>query len=158
MKLKVYSFYSRIISFCLIVLGFGSCSNDDDLVVEYGTPSAKYKVSGKVVSEDTKQPIKGIRVVMIENIDESKFPYIQGDTVYTNAEGKFDTGELLHFPHNKFKIKIQDIDGANNGEFEDKEQIIEFKSSDYIGRDRWYEGEAQKDMGTIELTPKDTQE
>lgn len=153
MKIKIYSLYSKLISFCLVALGFSSCEGNDP-VDEYGAPSAKYKVSGKVVSEDTKEPIKNIRIVMIEDVDESKYPDLQGDTVYTNTEGKFEMGEHFYYPLDKFKIKIQDADGEENGEFEDKQQTIEFQKSDYKGGSGWYEGEAQKDMGTIELTPK----
>lgn len=151
MKIKAYSLYSKLISLCITALGFGACN---DPVDEYGTPSAKYKVSGEIVSEDTKEPIKNIRVVMVEDIDESKYPNLRGDTVYTNAEGKFEIGTHFDFPIDKFKIKIQDADGVENGEFEDKQQTIEFQKSDYKGGNDWYKGEAKKDLGIIELEPK----
>ncbi len=168
MKLKMYSLYAKIISFCLTLLGFSSCAKDSpgENIVEYGTPSASYKVTGKVVggydgfmpmygvpsTGYTKKPIKNIRVVMIQDVPESS--YFRGDTVFTNAEGKFEVTKH-EFPHNKYKIKLQDVDGSENGLFNDQEQTIEFKNSDYKGgHGGWNKGEAKKDMGTIEMTPK----
>ena len=155
MKIKIYSLYSKLISACLILLGFNSC--DSDPVDEYGSPSAKYKVNGKVVtSEGNKESIKNIRVVMIEDVKESE--YIIGDTVYTDTDGKFEINRN-DTPYNKFVIRFKDIDGEDNGGlFEDKEEIIEFNSSDYKNGGRWYVGEAEKDMGTIELTIKEEAE
>ena len=152
MKLKIYSFYSKIISFCLVLLGFNACGDDTSYgPAEYGVPSAKYKVSGKVVSSDLKVPIDNVRVVMIENAEQA---YLRGDTLFTDIEGKFEINRF-DFPHSKYKVKFQDIDGEENGFFEDIEEIIEFKDSDYKDNNGgWYRGEATKDMGTIELNPK----
>ena len=152
MKQKISSFYSRLLSACLVLLGFTSCG----MTCEYGVPSAKYNVQGKVVSaEGAKTPVKGIRVVAIEDANEADNPYLRGDTVYTNSEGKF-VAEWGDFPHdNRYKIKFQDVDGEANSLFEDKEQIIEFKNSEYKDGDgHWYKGEAKKDMGRVELKPK----
>lgn len=154
MKLKIYSFYSRLISFCLVLLGFGSCAGWVDPVDEYGSPSAKYKVIGKVVSSDEeKTPIKNIRVVITEDMDESKYSYLTGDTVFTNAEGKFEVIRS-NFAYNKLKLKLQDVDGETNKQFEDQIQKIEFQDADFKGGSSWYRGQAEKDLGTIEMTPK----
>lgn len=152
MKAKAMSFYSKIISFCLVLLGF-SCK--DDPVDEYGVPSARYKVRGQVVSaEKGKEAIPNIQVVMIEyEPNKPEEIYFDGDTVKTDANGGFSF-DKVRFPYNHFKIKLQDIDGEANGAFDDKEVIIEFKKSDYKGgQGSWNEGEARRDMGTIELTP-----
>ena len=153
MKLKLRSFYSKILSACLVLLGFSAC--EVFTVDEYGSPSAKYKVLGKVVSSnDEKKPIENIRVVMVENVNEENKLYLYGDTTYTDSGGKFEINRH-DFPYSQFKIKIQDVDGADNGLFEDMEQVIEFSNSDYKGGSgNWYKGEAQKDMGTIEINPK----
>lgn len=164
MKTKIYSYYSKFISVCLLALGFSACSSlgddPDPVICEYGVPSAKYKVSGKVVSaEGEKKAVKGIRVVMIDNVDESKNTYIQGDTVFTDADGVYKI-DKHSFPQQQFKVKFQDVDGEDNGEFEEKIEIIDFKDAQYTDGGRWYKGEATKDMGTVELeakknTPKD---
>ena len=163
MKQKLSSFYSRLLSACLVLLGFNACGNQPDeygvLPVEYGIPSAKYNIQGKVVSSDAaKKPIEDIRVVVIQTVDKASFgyvdnPYLGYDTIYTNSDGRFKY-EQVDFPGNRFEIKFQDIDGEENGLFEDKEQIIEFDYSDLKGGSGWYAGEAKKDMGIIELKPK----
>ena len=158
MKLKLFSFYSRILAACLVLLGFSvcvaSCSKYGSPSVEYGVPSAKYNIQGKVVSaEGEKAPIKGIRVVKVPDIDE-EYSYLRGDTTYTDSEGKFEF-EWGASPFNEYEVRFQDIDGEENGLFEDKEQFIEFKNSDFKNGDgHWYRGEALKNMGNVELKPK----
>ena len=78
---------------------------------------------------------------------------MRGDTLFTDIEGKFEINRF-DFPHSKYKVKFQDIDGEANGFFEDIEEIIEFKDSDYKNKSGWYRGEATREMGTIELNPK----
>ncbi|MBK5722542.1 radical SAM-associated putative lipoprotein [Dysgonomonas sp. Marseille-P4677] len=156
MKTKAHNLYSKLISICLLILGFSACGSlsDDDIepiVCEYGVPSAKYKVSGKVVTaEDDKQEVKNIRVVMIENVDESKVTYLTGDTVFTDTNGEYKIERIGH-PGQEFIIKFQDIDGEANGQFEEQTEIIDFKDAQYVGGEGWFKGEATKDMGTIEL-------
>ena len=166
MKLKLFSFYSRLLSACLVLLGFGACITsckteygvpfpDPDppiIAPEYGVPYATYRIKGKVVSSNAvNNPIEDIRVVAVR--DEADNPYLRGDTVYTDSKGEFEV-KKEDFPFDKYKVKFQDIDGEENGLFEDKEQFIEFKDSDYKGGDGWNRGEAQKDMGNVELKPK----
>lgn len=154
----MFSLYSKVISFCLLALGFNACDDNNggggDPVVEYGVPSAKYKVSGKVVSsEASKKPVAKIRVVMLPDITGNGDSYVRGDTVFTDTEGMFVINRE-DFPYNKYNIKLQDVDGETNGLFEDKLQKIEFTSSDYKDGGSWYRGLAEKDLGTIEITPK----
>ena len=151
MKLKLNTLYSRLLTACFVLLGFNAC---EDNQVMYGAPSADYKIQGKAVSsEGAKVPIKGIRVVKVPDIDE-EYSYLRGDTTYTNSEGEFEF-EWGASPFDEYEIKFQDIDGEKNGLFEDKEQFIEFKNSDFKNGDgHWYRGEALKDMGNVELKPK----
>ena len=155
MKQKLSSFYSRLLAACLVLLGFGFCSTS---CTKYGTPTGRYSVQGKVVSsEGEKTPIKDIRVVMIGDVSEDDFRYLEGDTTYTDSGGKFEFKGDYYFElqPNKFKVKFQDIDGEENGLFEDKEQTIVFKNSDFKGgHGQWDEGKAKKDMGRVELKPK----
>ena len=122
----------------------------------YGDLATVYKVTGTVVSsEEEKNPIENIRVVMIQNVDEENTPYLYGDTVYTDAKGKF---EIMKFDgiFNQLKIKIQDVDGEENGLFEDLEQAIEFDSDYKNESNPWYRGDkTYKDLGTIEMNPKE---
>ena len=157
MKQKLLSFYSRLLAACFVLLGFGTCVTGCNNQMEmYGTPSADYKVKGKAVSSEAgKAAVKDIRVVMIMADADEDSPYLTGDTTYTDSKGNFET-KWPGFPSEewKFKIKFQDIDGEANGLFEDKEQIVTFKDSDFKGGNGWYAGEALKDMGNVELKPK----
>lgn len=159
MKTKISNLYLKIISFFLVFLGFSACGDDDEndpIICLYGTPSAKYVVKGKVVSAENKDnPIRNIRVVLIDNVDESKYDYIPGDTVTTDSEGQFEV-QRHYFPaiDNKLKIKFEDVDGEENGLFLDKEEIVDFKGIKPIDGGDWYRGEFIKDMDMVELSPK----
>jgi len=161
MKTKLLKLYSGILSSLLVFLGFTACSSDDDgsgPMVEYGTPSAMYKVKGTVVSSDeNKEAIKGIRAVMILTNDGKE--YHSGDTIFTDNEGKFDL-KLIEFPMQKvtFNLKLDDVDGEANGSFESKIQAVEFDDSELTGGKGWFIGEVEKDMGKIELKPSQKDE
>jgi len=155
MKIKAINLYTKILSFFLVILGFQSCSFLDP-VDEYGAPSAKYskyKIKGSVISSETKLPVKNIRAVMIETYDNEEG--MPGDTLYSDPNGNFEL-ELTTFAHKKntFNLKLEDIDGENNGIYDPKTEKIEFESPQYENGDgNLYLGEVQKDMGKIELHP-----
>ena len=49
---------NRALSGLLMLFGFVSCDNGGgDIPVEYGMPSAKYRVKGKVIDADTQEPV-----------------------------------------------------------------------------------------------------
>ena len=154
MKQKFRSFYSKILSACLALLGFSGCLVNTGCM--YGDLATVYKVTGTVVSsEEEKKPIENIRVVMVHNVDENNASSQHGDTVFTDTKGKFEIKKFDGI-YNKLKIKIQDIDGAENGLFEDVEQTIEFDSDYKNENNPWYGGDkTQKDLGTIEMKPKE---
>ena len=53
---------NRALSGLLMLFGFVSCDNGGgDIPVEYGMPSAKYRVKGKVIDADTQEPVPGYR-------------------------------------------------------------------------------------------------
>ena len=153
MKIKALNFWTKLISLCLVLLGFNACGEGDgnDPVDEYGTPSAEYKLMGKIVSEENQEKgIKGIQVTM----NDIKYPREENKNVKTDEKGYF-TLQQEDFPRNKHVVNIEDIDGELNGSFEDKKIEIEFTDEDYEGGSgSWYKGAATKDLGVIKLTPK----
>ena len=157
MKTKVVSFYAKVLSFLLMLLGFQSCNMGGE---EYGTPSATFKVKGKVQDSDTKEPVKNVRAVLVqmrqyETPDEKTENSYETDTVYTNAAGEFSTS-VTSFPNNKveFKMKFVDVDGAENGAYESKDVEVIFDNPKYEGKSgSWYSGVATKDIGTIDIEP-----
>ena len=152
MKIKALTLYSKILSFFLVILGYQACDVIDP-VDEYGAPSAKYKVKGTVVSETEELPVKGVRAVLVETYDGEENPY-SGDTIYTDADGRFSFEQNRGYIAEKFNLKLQDVDGESNGSFEDREVTVDFKDAEYEGKDGWYIGKAEKDMGKIILKNK----
>ena len=140
MRIKFLKTYNAIIVGLLAILGFvSSCDSKD----EYGTPSAKFIVNGKVTSSETEQAIENIRVVM------------QGDTTYTNSDGVYQVVDKWGFPtYQTYNIQFLDVDGEINNEFSDLDTIVEFKDPEFSGGDGdWYSGETSKDFD-VKLTPK----
>jgi hypothetical protein len=151
---NVYTLYGKLLSLCLILLGFGACDNSQ-VLDEYGSPSAKYKVSGKVIANDAQeQPIRNLKVSLTQyNGPENPLTPVL-PPITTDANGQFNI-EGPAFPLHNFVLQIEDVDGPENGSFSKLTQEIKFQPSDYKGGDgHWYEGEASKDVGTIKLDPE----
>lgn len=142
-KSNIFKKYNAIIAALIGLLGYSCSDGGDDPVVEYGTPSAKFIVKGKVVSAETKKGIENIRVIMVN------------DTTFTDSEGKYQVVDEHGFPvSQKYTIKLQDIDGDLNGEFQDKESDVEFKDPKFTGGNgNWYSGETSKEFD-IEMDNK----
>ncbi len=140
MKIKILKTYNVLITGLLTILGFATACDSKD---EYGTPSTKFIVKGKVISSETDQPIENIRVSM------------EGDTTYTDANGDYNVVDKWGFPTEQtYNIEFQDIDGNANGEFSDLDTIVEFKDPKFSGGDGdWYLGETSKEFN-VKLTPK----
>jgi putative lipoprotein (rSAM/lipoprotein system) len=139
-KNKILRTYNVILVGLLSILGFASSCESR---MEYGTPSAKFIVNGKVTSAETNQPIENIRVAM------------QGDTSFTDSNGVYQVIDKWGFPSDQiYNILFHDIDGETNIEFTDLDTIVEFKDPKFSGGDGdWYSGETSKDFD-VKLTPK----
>ena len=141
-KIRFLKTSNAIIAGLIALLGFtASCEKDSK--VEYGTPSAKFIVNGKVVSSNSNQAIENIRVVM------------KADTTRTDSEGKYQVVDEYGFPgSHSYDIQFQDTDGAANGDFQDLDTIVEFVDPQYSnGSGNWYSGEASEELD-VELNPK----
>lgn len=156
MKIKVISFYSKILSFCLLLLGISSCDDmvpGGDVRLEYGTPSAKFRIKGTIKSTETQQAIKDIKVVVVETHDGKEYEVAQ--PVSSGSDGSFSL-EVISFPQKdaKFELKLEDVDGELNGLFDTKKETVEFKDASFSkGDGKWYKGETEKVVSKIELTP-----
>ncbi len=136
-KNKFYKTSNAIILGLLALLGFASsCEKWPNTKAEYGTPSAKFIVNGKVNSKETNSPIKNIRVIM------------NRDTSYTDSEGHYQVNEINGFPNNQtFQINFQDIDSTINGDYNDLDTIVEFTNPQFVNGDgNWYAGETSKEF------------
>lgn len=139
MKKRIVS-VKTLLSGALVLLGFSACSKDTvdgggETPVEYGSPYANYRVMGEV-SDEEGNPLEGIRVIV------QKHP-LMADTVYTDAEGVFQTDKIksgLLYAHD---VAFDDVDGeAGGGEFESAQIPIEdFESKKIEEGEGWYNGE-----------------
>lgn len=132
----------RLLSGALVLLGFTSCSNNEDgngeITYAYGTPYTRFQVKGKVTSE-TDEPLKGIRVVV--RTEWNNHPML-ADTVYTDAQGEFKTQELGGSTIAEQKVYFDDVDGdANGGSFKsDSISLKEMKPEKLEEGSGWNKG------------------
>ncbi len=141
--------FLRISNICLSAaltfLGFASSCNGR---MEYGMPSAKFKVTGKVTSALNGQPVQNIKVVMSD--DSASYT---ADSTYTRSDGTYKA-EVIEFPmDHSFTVRFQDMDGTEHGSFKAADTSVVFKDPKYHGGDGdWYEGETDKEVN-IKLKP-----
>ncbi len=144
---------NRLIYAILSLLGLTTaCSKDDKGGVEcmYGTPIATFSVKGNVTDTDGR-PIKGIRVKIGGDIN-----------TLTDEQGNFgfDKIHVMSFNSDSFngQLEFQDIDGEENGSFEDKEINVTFIRDKDIQRDTWYFGDYKAKDTDVVLQTKSEKE
>lgn len=157
MKLKAISFYSSVLSFLLVLLGFSSCSAIDPKD-EYGVPSAKFKVNGSLVDEiDNSVSITGMKVAIGQlRRDGAELNAYYVDSMVTNNTGEFNLS-LIDFPlPQRFVIKYEDTDAAQNGNYGLIIDTIQFENPSFTdGNGSWYKGEIVKDLGKVKISRKE---
>lgn len=132
--------YSILLSLILGLLGFQvACDRPD----EYGCPSAKFKVIGTIESDSTGNKIQNIRITNG-----------QYDTIYSDFNGFYQI-QTSEFPLDTvtFQLHFTDIDGTQNGNFQNLDTIVEFDNPQFSNGDReWYIGETLKEFN-VNLKP-----
>ena len=129
--------------------------------VEYGCPHADFEAKGVVTDEEGKG-IQGIRVVIsAEHPNPSYTGTPIADTLWTNQNGEYDTGEAYQesYVYNIFaymdsvKLEFEDVDGQENGgEFQKVSiEVPVFKVKD--GDGNWYDG-AYEAGANVTMTKK----
>jgi len=148
MKKSAVKFFDKIIVILLGVFGF---FNSCDMPCEYGSPHADYELKGVVTDIETSNPIPNIRVIR-------KIYQEYGDTVYTDVEGKYAFYEGDYLENNTFRLKIEDIDGEENGgDFRTQEIAVKITEADKVEEGKgWYSGKFVK-IQNIKLISKDTE-
>lgn len=124
----------------LLGISLAGCEKIIEPACEYGCPEAKYHVKGTVIN-DKGQPIEGIgvgkRYLYHDENNEPVFSY--RDT--TDADGNYSV-DNYSFPGEPFPLQFCDIDGDQNGSYNDT--IVSVKTEDVHltgGDGHWYEGE-----------------
>ena len=154
MKRSVIKFFDKIIVLLLGFSGvFSACDDPTDEYgppyPEYGMPNADYELKGVVTDKETSNPIPNIQVI-------NQIYQEYGDTLYTNDKGEyaFDYNGIL-LENNTLRLKIEDIDGEENGGLFDTQEIdVTFTKDDQVEKGSgWYEGKFVKTQN-IELERK----
>lgn len=147
MKIK----YLKLKSWLIVALGglVGinfSCDKhgfwDDDAPNAYGCPTMNfyhYNVNGTVTNEQG-QPIAGIGVRLAE---DEEYGYWYRDT--TDADGRYSLNYTRTYIDNSY-IRFDDIDGVENGNYQDTVATVEVSASDFHG------GDGNQDRGTADIT------
>ena len=144
---KVVKISSKICGTLLAVLVFSAVLNSCEEIYY-----ADYFIDGKIVSEETETPISGLKV----SFTGESFPADHKDKYYTNEftneSGDFKfvlNGDLVM----KYAIKVEDIDGEQNGAFNDTIINVVINHNEFIGGGKRYAGKYYKTLD-IKLTPK----
>jgi len=150
-----------VLAALLTMLGFSKCTEPE---VEYGVPNADYTVKGSVVDKADSKPIKGIRIGFVRVYPEPVLMYgvmpqpyrsLKADTTDVNGtynlSDKFTIGQIQD---NILPVFVQDIDGTENGLYNDTILNVDFENVKPTGKAKnWYEGEYTLDV-KVELTKK----
>ena len=137
----------------LSLLGFTGCgkdnNNDGEMRVEYGVPTANFKVLGRVTDEQGK-PLSGMRVAASDATTVwGKGPdqcnvYLLRDTVYTASDGSF-VREYSVFPTDSVYIHMKIEDSAEPSVYDSDSIAVGFAKDDLKGSTKhWYRGAAEK--------------
>ena len=151
MKKRIFS-VRTLLSGVVTLLGFSSCGenifNGGEVVCEYGMPTVDYRVIGEVKDESGK-PLQGIQVIVKDkylynkNGDYEHTYNHEGDTVYTDAKGAFESAKIQSAALKHQEIIFNDVDGeANGGEFRSVGMSIkDFDSKQIKKGNGWYDGD-----------------
>ncbi len=130
--------YNRLIAFLMSLLGVGGgftitgCEKVSPC--EYGTPHATYKLNGKVTNENN-EGINNIRVTMYY------------DTAFTDESGNYNLESINYPPGQEVILTFTDVDGNNNGSFQESDTTVSFEGAEYENGDgSWYLGETSKEV------------
>ncbi|MCQ2300664.1 MAG: radical SAM-associated putative lipoprotein [Bacteroidales bacterium] len=100
----------------------------------YGVPTVDFQLKGKVVDQQGK-PVRGAQVILLnseidsENLDAANPEYMKqyikrsGDTTATDGSFKVSTFDR---PWDKQKLLVRDVDGEENGVFNNQIIDVEF--------------------------------
>ncbi|MDR3251420.1 MAG: radical SAM-associated putative lipoprotein [Tannerella sp.] len=128
----------------LTLLGFGNCTKDNTeeygvLTPEYGVPSAKYTVRGKIAGKADGKAVKGIRLGYApssSNFPEYGVPLVGFNiaaAAVSDANGNFILSNYdIPNPGSKVSIYVDDIDGDANGLFKSDTLHVDFSPAEQI--------------------------
>lgn len=139
MKKKFISASNWLLSLTMAAVGFSGCSGG---MVMYGTPSANFKVSGKVTDVDGRG-IAGIEVTTeAESLQSEEPRYI------TDLEGRYCLNYESFPTYDTVLFWFRDIDAELDGSFVSRSAPVRFQS--YLGTSgSWYRGKAEAVLDVV---------
>lgn len=174
MKVKFLKLKNWLLITLMGALGLSSCHCHKQLTEEepaeepaiedrgeirlmYGVPTMNFMIRGQVKDADG-QPVKDIRVNMLERNMEVKDGALQGDPesidrwlrgteVRTDKKGQFVI-QNSGIPQEQVRLLVRDVDGQENGEFKDRmvEMEVTPESVDRTNASGWYQGTFNKEV------------
>ena len=130
----------------LSLLGFSDC--DKIFQMEYGSPSADFKVTGRVTDEEGR-PLSGARIVA-PNVDgkwgkqSDPSPH---DTTYTDPDGKYTYRYNADFAPDSLYLKLKYEDPTARPAYDSDSVTVGFAKGDLKDGDRsWFLGAAEKEV------------
>jgi putative lipoprotein (rSAM/lipoprotein system) len=170
-KHSFFKSFNAVLVALMGVFGFSGCEGKlmyGTPTPEYGTPYSKFIIKGAVINDADKEPIEGIQVKIIGTFtgadNEEHTVYLKPKKL-TDEDGSFELrthslGEFLASDILSASIHFSDIDGVENGLFENK--AIELNPEDFEQTrppgGNWFMGEFTKNLDTVQLTPKEEEE
>ncbi|OFY53794.1 MAG: hypothetical protein A2X22_04715 [Bacteroidetes bacterium GWF2_49_14] len=128
-KRSFFRRWNTVIAWFLSLCGI-ACTN---IACEYGTPEAKFNLTGTVTSEETDAPIDHIRIIM------------GYDTAYSDAAGTYEVSTFGFPVSQTFTVNFSDIDGDDNGKFLPQDTVIQYLDPEFHdGSGSWYKGETDQ--------------
>jgi len=140
----------------LSILGFSGCDDVDGGggMVEYGTPTANFKVSGKVLDSNG-NGLQGIQVTVprVDHCqrttatfipDQPVIPVEVRDTFYTKADGRFEY-DYPGFPSDTVRIQMK-FEDVSASKYASDSTAVSFLGTDLEGGKGWNQGAAEKEI------------
>jgi len=121
MKKRILSFYDKLIMLMLGLFSFLTACKDETnnpVICMYGVPASQFIVKGVVTDSLTNTPVQNIMVTLSKSVVVEGGTYYSADTAYTDETGKYTVvlfGNGSPFWSIPAEVKVEDIDGANNG-------------------------------------------
>jgi len=142
LEIKFLKSYNAIILVLLAALGFASSCKKPEPKVEYGVPTAKFIIKGKIELTTDNSALQNIKVK------------IQNDSVTSDVNGNYQITKSTYAGNQTFQIQFRDVDGTLNGEIAPLDTTVEFINPQFVNGDgEWYSGETQKEFD-VKLKPK----
>lgn len=139
-------YLNRLVVLALALLGFASCSSDDEedepYLMMYGTPYSSYEIKGKVVNSNN-TPVGDAIVIVKEGYYNNEFFYPR-DTVKVESNGDYKTVGSI-FPGKTLRLVAVD----QTTQQRDSVEVVTDPKIDSNNTDPWYGGRFEAEVNIV---------